>query len=72
MRPFIFMTVLLAAGVSGYGLWTVVGDSWLLTSVSGAFWGWIGCTIANHLSYPPSFISPEHPSRFDKFPKQGR
>ena len=47
MRPYVFIVVLLAAGVSGYGIWTILGDSWLLPSIAGAFWGWIGCTIAN-------------------------
>ena len=77
MRSLIFIATLLAAAVSGYGWWTVVGDSWLLPSIAGAFWGWIGCVIANlgrpvHVTEWPNIrgprttadvVSSTHPAR---------
>ena len=64
MRPYVFIAVLLAAGVSGYGWYTILGDSWLMPALSGAFWGWIGCVVAN-LSprVPLNVVSSSHPAR---------
>lgn len=69
MRPYIFFAALVASWLVGYSWWTVLGDSWFLTSTSGALCGWIGCVFANHLTAAPSHpyvVSPRHPARFDK------
>ena len=64
MRPYVFLVALLASGVSGYGLWTIFQDSWLLASVQGTFWGWIACVIANlGPRVPLNVVSSSHPAR---------
>jgi len=70
MRPFIFFTCLVGAAASGYGIWTVLGDSWLLSSIAGTFFGWIGCMIANlGPRVPITVVSSGHSARFDKLHK---
>lgn len=69
MRPYVFFAVLVAAGFEGYLIWFVFGDSWLLSSIGGVFWGWIGCVGAFRLAAPPlrfNVVSPRHPARFPK------
>jgi hypothetical protein len=60
------LAALIAAGISGYGWWTALGDSWLLTSISGFFWGAIGCTITRNLAPSFNVVSARHPARFPK------
>jgi len=73
VRPYFFFVALIAAGVSGYGWWTILGDSWLMASVSGTFWGWIACVIANlGPPVPMNVVSARHPARFDKLQQKGR
>ncbi len=56
MRPYIFFIALATSWVAGYWWWRILGDSWLLTSTTGALFGWIGCIFANHLTAPPILL----------------